>query len=140
MKALFAATLVLFTLSAAHAQDARPTPNTNLKVTRATPEDTRLNDMEHKYAALEAKLTSLASENATQKEQISQLKTSVKALDMVLTDTKAKYENHVHFTGNYRISGFYAQKLNPNGMPLKFLTTQQAESAPQYSGKPEAGK
>jgi hypothetical protein len=96
--------------------------------------------MDQKFAALEAKVASLTAENAAQKEQISQLKTSAKVIDTVLTDLKGNYENHVHYTGDYRISGFYAQKLNPNGMPLKFLTTQQAESSPQYTGKPQAAK
>jgi len=138
MKALFAATLMLATLSA-HAQDARLAPVANLKLTRPSAEDQRLQDLDLKFAALEAKVASLTTENALQKEQIAQLKTSVKALDMVLAETKTKYENHVHYTGNYRISGFYAQKLTPNGMPLKFLTTQ-SDSAPQYSGKPEEAK
>lgn len=141
MKTWIVAVAALMAFGSAQAQVTGAVPIRNLKVgTPTTLLDTKLAELEQRIKQTEEKLAALQAENAALKEQVTAQKTSIKALDMVLTDVKANYANHVHYIGDHRISGFMSASLPGYAYPVKVLTTQEKEGSPQYSGKPEEAK
>ncbi len=91
----------MLTLVAAAAQAQTPAPRIQL----AAPAETRLADIDKKLKALEDKLGAVQAENAELKQQLSQQKTSVKAVDMALTAHVAAYDKHVHFINHAHFAG-----------------------------------
>ena len=141
MKSILIAFVLVISTGFVQAQDLkRPIVIRNLTTNQAlTPLDAKLNELEKRIQQSEEKLNALQTENASLKEQLNNQRTSIKAIDMVLTDVKETYANHVHHIGDIRISGFISTKLDGVAYPVKVLTTQ-SNSSPQYSGKAEAAK
>ena len=111
MKTLVTATLLLIGSASALAQAPAREPRPALQVQALSPADTRL-------AALEKRLAQLEADNAELKEQLSHQKTSIKALDMVLTDFKgtytahvSDYDKHVHFINHFTFGGMVPGKI-----------------------------
>lgn len=121
-RTLTAFALVGFAFAAA-AQDAHPGV---IKLPAANPVEARLADLEHRLAAVE-------SENAALKEQLSQTRTSVKAIDMTLTDLRKRYDGHTHFVSNVTIAGTVGVVLPDAKVPTILM---KAVDTPMHTGKP----
>jgi uncharacterized coiled-coil protein SlyX len=108
MKRIALVGLLMLGAAVAQAQIASPA---RAPMQAASPADARL-------AELEKRLQHLETENAALKEQVSHQKTSIKAIDMVLTDFKATYvthvgdyDKHVHFINHFTFGGMVPGKI-----------------------------
>ncbi|UUZ52429.1 hypothetical protein LP419_23400 [Massilia sp. H-1] len=127
----------MLALSLPLAQAQNPAPR--IAVQAASPADVRLADIDRKIKALEDKLSAVQAENAELKQQLSQQKTSIKAIDMVVGDFTrttfpahvAAYERHVHFINHVRFGGFETIKARETGPLVRvMLAGEKAMSGP----------
>jgi|GEM_PF-5037600 len=138
MNKLVVAGLLALSLPLAQAQ----TPAPRIAVQAASPADARLADIERKIKALEDKLGAVQAENAELKQQLSQQKTSIKAIDMVVGDFTrqtfpdhvAAYEKHVHFINHVQFGGMDMIKVRETGPLVHVLLAGSKNDV--WTGKP----
>jgi hypothetical protein len=111
------------------------TPAPRIPLQAVSPADARLAEIERKIKALEA-------ENAELKQQLSQQKTSIKAIDMVVGDFTRNafpahleaYEKHVHFINHVQFGGFETIKARETGPLVRVMLA--GERGNVWTGKP----
>lgn len=138
MNKLVMAGMLALSIPVAQAQ----TPAPRIAVQAASPADARLADIEKKIKALEDKLGAVQAENAELKQQLSQQKTSIKAIDMVVGDFTrqtfpahvAAYEKHVHFINHVQFAGTDMIKGRETGPLVHVLLAGPKTNV--WTGKP----
>jgi hypothetical protein len=94
-----------------------------------------------RLAALEKRLNTLEAENAALKEELSHQKTSIKVLDMVLTEVKGNYvpmdayQKHVHFISHFTFGGYDTGKIHGED-GIKSRLVLAGEHKPLWTGQP----